>query len=48
MGKKAVIVVSPVEESAEKSNEDIEKEIVKELLRHPPVISVQKEKHIRN
>jgi hypothetical protein len=38
MGKKAVIVVSLVEESAEKPNEEIEKEILEELSKHPPVI----------
>ena len=35
MGKKAVIVVSLVEESAEKSNEEIEREIMKELSEEP-------------
>ena len=38
MGKKAVIVVSLVEESAEKTNEEIEKEILDELSSHPPAI----------
>ena len=38
MGKKAVIVVSLVEESAEKSNEEIENEILMELSKHPTVI----------
>jgi hypothetical protein len=38
MGKKAVIVVSLVAESAEKSNEEIEGEIMEELLKHPTVI----------
>jgi len=38
MGKKAVIVVSLVEESAEKSNEEIQKEIVEELSREPAKI----------
>jgi len=38
MGKKAVIVVSMVEESVEKSNEEIKKEILEELSRHPPTI----------
>ena len=38
MGKKAVIVVSLVEESAEKANEEIEKEIMEELSKHPPII----------
>lgn len=35
MGKNAVIVVSLVKESAEKSNEKIEKEILEELSKHP-------------
>jgi len=35
MGKNAVIVVSLVEESTEKSNEEIEREIVKELSDEP-------------
>jgi len=35
MSKKAVIVISLVEESAEKSNRDIEKEIMMELTREP-------------
>jgi hypothetical protein len=35
MGKKAVIVISLVEESAEKSNRDIEKEIMMELTTEP-------------
>jgi len=35
MGKKAVIVISLVEESAEKSNREIEKEIMKELSQEP-------------
>lgn len=43
MGKKAVIVVSLVEESAEKSNEEIEKEIMEELLREPARIPWMKE-----
>lgn len=38
MPKKAVIVISLVEESAEKSNEEIEKEIMEELSKHPPMI----------
>ena len=38
MSKKAIIVVSLVEESAEKSNEEIEKEILEELSKHPPII----------
>ena len=37
-GKKAVIVFSLVEENAEKSNEEIEKEIMEELSREPPAI----------
>ena len=35
MGKKAVIMISLVEESAEKTNQEIEKEIMEELLREP-------------
>ena len=35
MGKKAVIVVSLIEESAERPNEEIEREIMEELLRKP-------------
>ena len=35
MGKKAVVVISLVEESAEKSNEEIEREIMEELSREP-------------
>ena len=38
MGKKATIVIRLVEESAEKSNEMIEKEILEELSKHPPAI----------
>lgn len=38
MPKKAVIEISLVEESAEKSNEEVEKEILRELSRHPPMI----------
>jgi len=38
MRKKAVIVVSLVEESAEKANEEIEREITKELSQPPPKI----------
>ena len=38
MPKKAVIVISLVEESAEKANEEIEKEILEELSKHPPMI----------
>lgn len=37
-GKKAVIVVSLVEESAERSNREIEKEITEELSKHLPTI----------
>jgi len=43
MGKKAVIVVSLVEESAEKPNEEIEKEIREELSREPARIPWMKE-----
>lgn len=35
MDKKAIIVISLVEESAEKSNEEIKKDILKELSREP-------------
>ncbi|KPV64251.1 MAG: hypothetical protein AOA66_0340 [Candidatus Bathyarchaeota archaeon BA2] len=38
MGKKATIVIRLVKEGAEKSNEDIEKEILEELSKHPPMI----------
>lgn len=38
MRKKAVIVISLVEESVEESNEVIEKEVLSELSKHPPVI----------
>jgi hypothetical protein len=38
MVKKAVIVISLVEESAEKSNQEIEKEIIRELSREPSMI----------
>jgi hypothetical protein len=38
MRKKAVIVISLVKESAEKSNEEIENEIMEELSKHPPRI----------
>lgn len=38
MDKKAVILVSLVKEGAEKSNEEIEKEILEELSKHPPII----------
>jgi len=43
MGKKAVIVISLVEESAEKSNREIEKEIKTELTKEPPRIPWLKE-----
>ena len=36
MGKKAVIVISLVEESIKKANKEIEKEIIEELSRAPP------------
>ena len=35
MGKKAIIVLSLVEESAEKPNEEIEKDIIEELSKEP-------------
>jgi len=38
MAKKAVIVISLVEESAETPNEKIEKEIFQELSKAPPTI----------
>ena len=38
MGKKAVIVVSLVEESIEKPNEEIEKDILDELSERPSAI----------
>ena len=38
MVKKAIIVSYLVKESAQKLNEEIEKEIFKELSRHPPSI----------
>lgn len=38
MPKKAVIVISLVKESVEQSNEEIKKEILEELSKHPPVI----------
>ena len=38
MSKKAIIIIHLVEESAEKSNEEIEKEILEELSKHPPMI----------
>jgi len=37
MVKKAVIVVSLVRESTKKRNEEIEKEILKELSKHPVI-----------
>lgn len=37
MSKKAVIVISLVEESFEKSNEEIEKEIFEELSKSLPI-----------
>ena len=43
MGKKAVIVVYLVEESAEKANEEIEREIMEELSREPARIPWMKE-----
>jgi len=36
--KKAVIVISLVEESLERVNGEIEREIFEELLKHPPKI----------
>jgi len=38
MGKKAIIMISLIEESAEKLNEEIEKEILKELSKGLPAI----------
>jgi len=38
MPKKAIIVISLVKESAEKTNEEIEKEILEELSKAPPTI----------
>jgi len=38
MTKKAVIVISLVEESVEKANEEIEKEILEELSKETPKI----------
>ena len=38
MNKKAIIVIDLVDESAEKLNEEIEKEILEELSKHPPTI----------
>jgi len=35
MGKKATIIISLVDESAEKSNQQIEKEIAAELTKEP-------------
>ena len=43
MGKKAVIVISLVEESAEKPNQQIKKEIMRELKREPSRIPWLKE-----
>jgi len=43
MGKRAVIVVSLVEESAEKPNEEIERDIMEELSREPTRIPWMKE-----
>lgn len=37
MGKKAVIVISLVDESAEKANEEIEREILAELSAEPRI-----------
>lgn len=36
MSKKAVIVISLVEESVNKANKEIEKEIIEELSKAPP------------
>ena len=36
--KKAIIVIDLVEESVEKANEEIEKEILEELSKHPTMI----------
>jgi len=38
MDKKVIIEISLVEESAEKANEEIEKDIVEELSKYPPMI----------
>ena len=38
VSKKAIIVIDLVEESAQKANEEIEKEIVEELSREPSAI----------
>jgi len=43
MVKKAVIIISLVEESAEVANEEIEKDILNELSREPTKIPWQKE-----
>ncbi|MFQ6081462.1 MAG: hypothetical protein ACE5OW_07340 [Candidatus Bathyarchaeia archaeon] len=43
MGKKAVIVASLVDESAEEANEKIEKEILEELAKRLPKIPWLKE-----
>jgi len=36
--KKAIIVVSLIDETVRKTNKEIEKEIMDELSRHPPLI----------
>ena len=38
LNKKAIIIIGLVAESAEKANEEIEKEIFEELSEHPPMI----------
>jgi len=38
VSKKAVIVISLTDESLEKPNKDIEREIFEELSKHPPKI----------
>ncbi len=38
MPKKAVIAISLIEESLERANREIEREIFKELSKHPPKI----------
>lgn len=43
MVRKAVIVISLVEESAEKTSKEIERQIFKELLERPVKISWMKE-----
>jgi len=43
MDKKATIEISLVEESAEKVNEEIEKEIMEELSKYPALIPWMKE-----